>query len=136
MARIRGGKKGPDAKYPVESLPSPVEFYWGPIIDRHTARAMGRKRFFTGEPCIHNHVAERWVSSATCIECTKERHRSREYREQYAKPYLREYAAENPDKVEEYNAQRRAVKAARPVKSEARREGNRRAWARRKAENA
>lgn len=136
MGRIRGGKKGPDAKYPVQTLPSPVEFYHGPVIDRHTARSLGHKRFFTGEPCIHNHVAQRWVSSATCIECVKERHRTAEYREQYANPYRREYDATHPEKVEEYNAARRAVKAAKPVKSESRRESCRAAWVERRAKAA
>ena len=132
MARSRGGKKGPDAKYPVQTLPSPVEYYHGPVIDRHTARSLGRPRFFTGEPCLHNHIAERWVSSATCIECVKERHRTAEYKARF-NPQEHESWSRNRDA---YNAQRRAVKAAKPVKSEARREASLRAWARRKAESA
>jgi hypothetical protein len=33
------------------------------------ARQLGLKRYFTGEPCIYGHVAERKVVSRTCFEC-------------------------------------------------------------------
>lgn len=130
MGRSKGGKKGPVAKYPVETLPHPAEFYWGPIIDVHTARSLGLKRFFTGEPCIHNHICERWSASRSCVECAKERHRTAEYRERF-NPQEKESWLRGKD---DYNAQRRSVIASKPVKSEARREGNRRAWIARRAD--
>ncbi len=52
------------------------------------ARAAGLKRFFTGEPCAHEHVAERLVSSGECVEC------KRIYREKIK--------AADPEKVREY----------------------------------
>jgi hypothetical protein len=47
------------------------------IITRAEAKARGLKRFFTGEPCKHGHVAERLVSSRGCMECTRERNREK-----------------------------------------------------------
>ena len=49
------------------------------IISREEARAKGLKRYFTGEPCVHGHVCERYVSSDACVEC--ERARRRAYRQ-------------------------------------------------------
>ena len=43
------------------------------IIGRDAASALGLKRFFTGEPCKHGHVAERIVSSNGCTECDRAR---------------------------------------------------------------
>lgn len=39
------------------------------IITRKQAQAEGLKRYFTGKPCRHGHVAERWVANRGCIEC-------------------------------------------------------------------
>lgn len=39
---------------------------------RAEAEKQGRKRYFTGNPCARGHVAERFVSSAKCVECTRE----------------------------------------------------------------
>lgn len=119
-------------KYPMIKLAPPETFYWGPEIDRDTAMSLGRNRYFTGEPCKWGHVSERWCLSRRCVECVLRSHRTEEYR-QYTTPQEREWFAANPDRVAEYNAQRRAVKAAKPVKSEARRDSCRAMWVRRKA---
>lgn len=42
------------------------------IIDRHTAKAQGRKDYFTGVPCNRGHVALRWVRSGRCRQCAVE----------------------------------------------------------------
>ncbi len=42
------------------------------IIDRHTAKAQGRKDYFTGVPCIRGHVALRWIKSGRCRHCAIE----------------------------------------------------------------
>jgi hypothetical protein len=47
-------------------------------ITRNEARARGLARFFTGRPCIHQHLAERLVSSGQCIVC----HRAKVHRAQ------------------------------------------------------
>lgn len=40
-------------------------------IERAEARKLGRVRYFTGRPCRHGHVAERYVVSGSCIECLR-----------------------------------------------------------------
>lgn len=39
------------------------------IISRADAKAQGLKRYFTGNPCPHGHVAERIVSESKCVVC-------------------------------------------------------------------
>ena len=39
------------------------------IVSRAEAKAAGLKRYFTGEPCKHGHVAERFVSNWDCAQC-------------------------------------------------------------------
>jgi 5-methylcytosine-specific restriction endonuclease McrA len=39
------------------------------IISRKEARERGLKRFFTGVPCKHGHLSERYVSTKNCAEC-------------------------------------------------------------------
>ena len=43
------------------------------IISRDEARARGLKRYFTGTPCKHGHIAERNVRSGRCLECDRAR---------------------------------------------------------------
>ena len=42
-----------------------------PIISKEAAIAAGKTRYFTGVPCKHGHVAERFVSTRGCIICHK-----------------------------------------------------------------
>ena len=39
------------------------------IISRVDAQAAGLKRYFTGKPCKHGHIAERLCSCRACTEC-------------------------------------------------------------------
>lgn len=41
------------------------------IISRTDALSQGLKRYFTGKPCKHGHLAERWASMGACVECTR-----------------------------------------------------------------
>lgn len=41
------------------------------VITRKEAREAGRKRYFTGQPCTHGHVAERLEVNGSCCECTR-----------------------------------------------------------------
>jgi hypothetical protein len=41
------------------------------IISREEAIEQGLMRFFTGEPCPHGHIAERYTSCGKCIPCHK-----------------------------------------------------------------
>jgi hypothetical protein len=82
------------------------------IITREGAIALGLKRYFTGEPCKHGHVCERYLSGQ-CVDCQRahsrrqhaanpEKHRA-ESRKRYAanpekhRAYSREWRAENPE---------------------------------------
>jgi hypothetical protein len=39
------------------------------IISREDARDKGLKRFFTGEPCKRDHIAERFTANGGCVRC-------------------------------------------------------------------
>lgn len=39
------------------------------VISRGEARQKGLKRYFTGEPCKHGHVAERYTAGNGCVMC-------------------------------------------------------------------
>lgn len=39
------------------------------VISRRDAHAKGLKRFYTGEPCVRSHYAERFVANGGCVEC-------------------------------------------------------------------
>lgn len=43
--------------------------YSGPIVTRAEAKARGLTRYFTGKPCPHGHISERWVASYSCDTC-------------------------------------------------------------------
>ena len=49
-------------------VPDPSD-YTGPVLDRVAARAAGLIRYFTGKPCINNHLSERLTSNGGCIKC-------------------------------------------------------------------
>jgi len=42
-----------------------------PLISRQEAKAQGLKRYFTGKPCKHGHVAERLVLDGNCLGCAR-----------------------------------------------------------------
>ena len=42
------------------------------IISRDAARGLGLKRFFTGKPCKHGHLSDRFVSNKGCAQCLNE----------------------------------------------------------------
>ena len=65
------------------------------IISRDEARVLNLKSFFTGEPCKHGHVAERYVSSGGCVECVC--------------GHKREWRAANPEKARERDRECRRV---------------------------
>jgi hypothetical protein len=43
------------------------------LISREEAKRQGRKRFYTGKPCKHGHISERYTKSNSCAECVKSR---------------------------------------------------------------
>lgn len=65
------------------------------LISRNEAKALGLKRYFTGQPCKHGHVAPRDVINFTCVECTlgwKRRNAERVLR------YAKDWYYENRDR--------------------------------------
>lgn len=40
------------------------------IISCLNAKAKGLTRYFTGKPCPHNHICERYVAGRGCLECS------------------------------------------------------------------
>ena len=69
--------------------------YTGQLVTRAEARAAGLKRFFTGEPCKHGHIAQRQTANNQCWGCKKP----------VTKEYMDAWLARNPDK-------RKAITAA------------------------
>jgi 5-methylcytosine-specific restriction endonuclease McrA len=100
-------------------------------VTRADAIASGLKRYFTGEPCRHGHVAERRVSDHGCVECSRLKARSEEYREKrrdYFAAHQRNYRKLQPERVkateqrrnkDERAAVRRADRKARPERHRA-----------------
>jgi hypothetical protein len=43
------------------------------IVTIADAKALGLKRYFTGMPCKHGHIADRLVSNGTCMNCSNSR---------------------------------------------------------------
>jgi hypothetical protein len=39
------------------------------LITREEAKEQGLSKYFTGKPCKHGHVAERYVSRTSCVMC-------------------------------------------------------------------
>ena len=39
------------------------------IISREEAKALGLKRYFTGEPCSNGHICERLTTNWCCVTC-------------------------------------------------------------------
>ena len=58
-------------------------------ISREEAARLGLKRYFTGTPCIHGHLCERYVSAKSrlgCVEC--QRLTSQKYKERNLERFL------------------------------------------------
>lgn len=67
------------------------------LISRAEAKAIGYKKYFTGKPCKHGHISERYTSSKHCLQCLKERNKTpafRAYYKEYYKQYVQNQSAE------------------------------------------
>jgi 5-methylcytosine-specific restriction endonuclease McrA len=73
------------------------------IITRAEAKARGLKRWYSGEPCKHGHVAERSTSTGVCIECRLGYVKAwREVNPEAKRARGKVWRAANPDKVRAY----------------------------------
>lgn len=69
------------------------------IILKKEAIALGLKKYFTGKPCKHGHISERYVAGGDCICCHKI------YAQSVAKKqnkYCREWRVINAEKVKKH----------------------------------
>jgi hypothetical protein len=78
-------------------------------MSRIKALLQGRKRYFTGIPCKRGHVAQRYVSSYLCVECSKLAEKryiknNREKRNETMRIYWRKRYANDPEFREEHKA--------------------------------
>ena len=63
------------------------------IMTKKEAKSKGMMFYFTGKPCIHGHIAERYVSKGTCKECNLTRHEYNSKRYDEMPEYYKGYAA-------------------------------------------
>lgn len=76
-------------------------------ISRDEARELGLKRFGTGVPCCNGHLAQRYVSSGVCCECTMVRAQTwKNSHRENVRSGNREYRQSNKDKLNAYSAKR------------------------------
>lgn len=96
---------------------------------RAEAMAIGVTRYFTGLPCKHGHVDERYTNSGTCAECSRVKQREKYHanpdvararvRNQYAanpetaRERSRQYRKENPDAAKATTQQWRSKNKAK-----------------------
>lgn len=46
--------------------------YTGSVISRNAAKAAGVARYYTGKPCVRDHLSERVTSNGSCYQCNSE----------------------------------------------------------------
>jgi hypothetical protein len=81
-----------------------------PIVSREEAKERGLKRYFTGKPCKHGHVAQRQTSDTHCFDCKRDtKRRWRESNREKALEYNRQWNSKNPDKRRDINRRHRAA---------------------------
>ena len=78
-------------------------------ISRKEAKAKGLKYYFTGQPCARGHIANRYVSTAQCIECKSVQYKGKDGRTRKAKA-AKKYRESLKGRVQRLlnNARRRA----------------------------
>jgi 5-methylcytosine-specific restriction endonuclease McrA len=67
--------------------------YEGPLVTREQAKAKALLHFFSGEPCIRQHLSQRYVSTGACVACQVlylEKARTKERARKAADPDYRE----------------------------------------------
>jgi hypothetical protein len=95
------------------------------MISRKEAQQAGATRYFTGEPCKHGHIAERFVSSRCCTECAALRSLEAYHadpakaaakvkartpaQQEAARAAARAWKAANKTRVSEYEREKRAA---------------------------
>ena len=81
------------------------------IISWKQAKQKNLKRYYTGKPCPHGHICERYVNNFGCSECQKQKCKTweinnKKHRQEYRKKYYyqnKEYFKEKGKLYREYN---------------------------------
>jgi hypothetical protein len=69
-------------------------------ISRQEAKDAGLKRYYTGEPCPHGHIAERLISTRRCTECNRLDARKRYHADaEAARAYVRAWRKSSPERI-------------------------------------
>ena len=84
------------------------------MISRKNALLQGLTRYFTGKPCKHGHIAERYTGNKTCCVCgnagaNKVKQRDRTKYIQHAK----DWNNRNPERIKEIHNKRNRANPAR-----------------------
>ena len=67
------------------------------IILRAAAKAKNLKRYWTGVPCVHRHISERYTVTGQCVQCGKSRLEDKDRRQQNNAWSLQNYHAHKND---------------------------------------
>ncbi|MEN8132626.1 MAG: HNH endonuclease signature motif containing protein [Pseudomonadota bacterium] len=78
--------------YPIKDIAS----------SRKEAKATGKKYYFTGIPCKHNHLSKRRISNTCCIGCSKQYYQTNAKKLRH---YNEQWRIDNRDHVRQWNAQ-------------------------------
>ena len=69
------------------------------LISRKDAKAQGLLRYFTGDPCLHGHIAERATISNRCLSCAAEKARAKRLKNpELNRIAVKKYSLKNVDK--------------------------------------
>jgi 5-methylcytosine-specific restriction endonuclease McrA len=72
-------------------------------MTRAAAKAAGLTRYFNGKPCPSEHVADRFVSSGACCECTQQAYAAkRKAHPELYREYCKASRTKNPEKLQAY----------------------------------
>lgn len=72
------------------------------IISKQEAKLLGYKFYFTGKPCKHGHVCNRYVISNTCRECNRMKSRNNNTYKCRVE-YYRQYHIKNKERIKKRN---------------------------------
>lgn len=68
------------------------------VVARSVAKEAGLKRYFTGEPCLKGHVAERFVQGSCCVECRRLQSQQWYSDKERSRKKAARWRAENPER--------------------------------------
>ena len=70
------------------------------MITRKNALLQGLTRYFTGKPCKHGHIAERYTGNKTCCECgNAAANVSKSHNRSKYSQHAKNWAKANPEKI-------------------------------------